>query len=116
MFLYCKFEKAEEGYVLVPALFSLSLFAKGTEIIDVCICSALVLIYSLLSALKGKANIYTFVSIIAILVGLPAFLKADAYIVFITLGIWSIIHYLMHEKHKEIFKLTIFISFLNDLF
>jgi hypothetical protein len=116
MFLYCKAEKAEEGYVLVPALFSLSLFTKGTEVIDICICSILVLVYSVLSAFKGKANIYTAVSFLTIVFGLPVLLEADAYIVFVTLGIWSIIHFIMYEKHKEVFKLTGIISILGIYF
>jgi len=109
MIIYTKVEKTEENYVFVPALLSLSLFCKGTEVIDICICSTLVLIYSILSALKRKENLYTFISLLTIIAGLP-FIKADAYVVFITLAIWSLIHYMMYEKHKELFKLTAIIS------
>jgi len=109
MIIYTKYEKANETYTIFPALFSLTLFTKGNELVDICLCSALVLIYSLLSALKRKENLYTFISLLTIVIGLPV-IGTSAYIVFITLCIWSLIHYLMYENHKELFILTGIVS------
>ncbi len=121
MFIYSKIEQTPEEYVLVPTLATLTLFFKTPTPLSVSICSILVLIYSLLSAFKGKTNVYTFVSLLSIIFGLPN-LNAGAYVVFLALGVWSIIHLIANEDNKEIYKLSavasilgIYLKGMNDL-
>lgn len=109
---YTKYEKAPEEYIIVPALCSLSLFFNEGTPLNIGVCSALVLIYSVLSALKTKINIYTLVSLATIVIGLPS-LGASVYIVFLTLAIWSLIHYITFDEYKKIFIITGIISMLG---
>ncbi len=109
---YSKLEKTNEEYVFIPTLATLSLFFQEPTPLSIGVCSVLVLVYSLLSAFKGKVNVYTIVSLISILIGLP-FLEASDYIVFLALGVWSITHLIANESHKDLFKLTTIASILG---
>jgi len=109
---YTKYEKVHEGYIIAPAICSLMLFHNESTPLNIGVCSALVLIYSLLSALKYKINMYTLVSIATIGIGLPS-LNASAYIVFLTLATWSLIHYIAFDDNKKIFIITGIISTLG---
>ena len=112
MIIYSKIEPNTEDYLMVPTLCSLSLFTKEATIANVILCSSLVLIYSVLSAIKEKINIYTFISFISIIIGLPM-LGASDYILFLALGIWSILHFMTNKDKREMFILTSIISVLG---
>ena len=112
MIIYSKMEPKIEDYLMVPTLCSLSLFTKEATTINVLLCSSLVLVYSILSAVKEKINIYTFISFLAIIIGLEM-LGASGYIVFLALGIWSILHFMTNKEKRELFILTSIISVLG---
>lgn len=109
MLIYSKFEKTDEGYILIPTFASLSLFIKDSNTLNISICSILILVYTFLSVIKKKLNIYTAVSFIAIVIGLH-FLDINEYIIFTALGLWSLLHFFTTTERKEIYKLTTIVS------
>ena len=110
MLAYIKVEKLDEWFLVVPMLTSLTLFRMNDNVITIALSYLLISIYTVMSLLHKKFNIYSVVSILAIIMAAITF-NYKNYICFAILIVWSIVHLIRNNKENNyLFKLVNILS------
>ncbi len=113
MLAYIKLEKLDETLLVIPMLTSLTLFGMNDNIITLALSYILISIYTVMSLLHKKFNIYSVASVLAIVMAAIVFKYKDL-ILFAILLVWSIVHLVRNSKEKNyLFKFVNIISVLG---
>ncbi len=117
MYAYIKLERKSEDWLVIPMILSISLVAIEDEIMHTIVGLILMVLYTALSASKGKFNAGTIVSLLFIIVG-SLILEFNAYYLFGLTLLWSLAHYipnkiLFNNEKNELYKLVLIFSVLG---
>ncbi len=103
---YLKAEKIDEALLIIPMLTSLSLFNINNNLITVILSYVLISIYTIMSLLHKKVNIYSIASLLAIIMAGMVF-NYKNYIFFSILLVWSIVHFIINAKDNNYLYKTV---------
>ena len=119
--IYQLLEKEKDNILIIPAFLSLAIYAKDSSALSITMGVILASVYAALSFYKKEFSIYSFLTPVAILLGLMS-LDVNKYVVYALLAVWSFASYFFKKDRKELYVLTsiiavlgIYFSILNDL-
>lgn len=113
MYIYTKLEKLPDELNAITLVLGLSFFELPSELLAKIIMLVFVLGLTIASVLKNKFNLYTVFSLIYLFLAGIIF-EFDGLIIFGSLAVWSILHYVFTKNTKKHFyKLMAVVSVLG---
>ena len=117
MFAYLKLEKKSDDFLTIPMILSISLLTIEDEIMHIVVGIVLMVLFTLLSVLKGKFTVHSIVSLLFIMVG-SLILELNAYYLFGLTLLWGLAHYITNKvifnnDKNELYKIVIILSILG---
>ncbi len=103
---YIKLEDKNENLLILPMIMNISLMEYENEEIGIAISFILLVIYSVLSFMKRKLNIFSIFSLIT-LICITSYYEITGLTFWLILLIWSVAHLLVNVKEVNYFYKTI---------